>query len=100
MTADRVARIREKLEAAFRPDVLEVVDESHLHAGHPGAASGLGHFRVQIVSDRFANVSTLERHRLVYHALGSMMQTDIHALSVTARTPDDYGRARFGMHDE
>ena len=69
---------------AFAPSELEVVDESHLHAGHPGARDGRGHYRVTIVSGRFAGRSRLERHRMVFAALGSLMETDIHALSVTA----------------
>jgi BolA family transcriptional regulator, general stress-responsive regulator len=87
MTADRVARIRSLLQAAFEPEELEVVDESHLHVGHPGAATGMGHFRVRLVSQRFAGVKTLERHRMVYDALADLMKTDIHALSVTALVP-------------
>lgn len=69
---------------AFAPTELEVVDESHLHAGHPGARDGRGHYRVTIVSPRFAGRSRIERHRMVFAALGSLMDTDIHALSVTA----------------
>jgi len=89
MTADRVAQIRERLQAAFEPDALEIVDESHRHVGHAGARDGRGHFRVHIVSDRFAGARTLARHRMVYAALGSLMQTDIHALSVTALEPNE-----------
>ena len=88
MTADRVALIRERLEQAFAPDELDVIDDSHLHAGHAGAKDGRGHFRVRIVSRRFAGAKTLERHRMVYAALGSLMQTDIHALSVDAHSTD------------
>lgn len=84
MTAERVAEIRTRLQAAFEPEALEVVDESHKHVGHPGAATGMGHFRVLLVSPCFAGVSPLERHRMVYDALGDLMKTDIHALSLTA----------------
>ena len=87
MTAERVARIRERLQSAFAPVELDVVDESHLHAGHAGARSGLGHFRVTIVSERFRGLNPLQCHRLVYEAMGSMMTTDIHALSVRATAP-------------
>jgi BolA protein len=89
MTAARVAAIRSRLEASFEPLELEVVDDSHRHAGHAGASDGRGHFRVRIVSQRFASKKTLERHRLVYAALGSLMQSDIHALGVVALTPEE-----------
>jgi BolA protein len=87
MTSERVALIRSRLEEAFSPESLEIVDDSHRHAGHAGAQDGRGHFSVHIVSSRFAGTKTLERHRMIYAALGSLMQTDIHALSVTARSP-------------
>lgn len=80
--------IRTRLEQAFAPDELDIIDDSHRHAGHAGAKDGRGHFRVRIVSPRFAGTKTLERHRMVYAALGSLMQTDIHALSVDAHGPD------------
>ncbi len=88
MTADRIAMIRARLEQAFAPDELDIIDDSHRHAGHAGAKDGRGHFRVRIVSRRFAGAKTLERHRMVYAALASLMQTDIHALSVDAHSPD------------
>ncbi|HEX6996022.1 MAG TPA: BolA family protein [Gammaproteobacteria bacterium] len=84
---DRVSAIRSRLEAAFEPDVLEISDESRLHAGHAGARDGRGHFRVHIVSKKFAGTSPLERHRMVYEALEDLMKTDIHALSLTAHPP-------------
>ena len=86
---DRVARIRAALEAAFAPSSLDVVDDSARHAGHAGARDGRGHFNVDIVSDRFAGQAPLARHRAVYAALGEMMATDIHALSIQARTPGE-----------
>jgi BolA family transcriptional regulator, general stress-responsive regulator len=89
MTAERVAQIRERLQTAFAPDQLEIVDDSHRHAGHAGAKDGRGHFQVRILSQRFSGKRTVERHRMVYAALGSMMQTDIHALGVTALSPED-----------
>jgi len=76
--------IRERLESQLQPDELDVVDESHLHVGHPGARDGRGHFRVRIVSDVFAGLPRLARHRRVYAALGDLMQTDIHALNIEA----------------
>jgi BolA protein len=87
MNIDRVAAIREKLEAALAPTALEIVDDSKRHAGHAGARDGRGHFNVSIVSERFAGAKRLERHRMIYAALGDLMQTDIHALSVVALTP-------------
>jgi BolA protein len=89
VTAARLATIRNRLEAAFEPDELDVVDDSSRHAGHMGARDGRGHFQVRIVSRRFASKRPLERHRLVYAALGTLMQTDIHALAVTALTPEE-----------
>jgi len=87
----RVERIRAALEAAFAPSRLEVEDDSHRHAGHAGARDGRGHFNVLIVSQAFAGKAPLARHRAVYAALGDMMQADIHALSIQARTPTEAG---------
>lgn len=86
MTTDRVQLIRERLTAAFEPEILDVRDNSHRHAGHPGAREGKGHFAVTIVSRRFQGKSILECHRMVYEALGDLMLTDIHALQVIARS--------------
>lgn len=87
--SDRLKQIREKLSAEFQPDVCELTDESALHAGHPGAASGGGHYRLRIVSERFAGHNRLARHRLVYDCLRDMMQQEIHALAITALTPEE-----------
>ena len=84
MTAERVKTIQERLAAEFSPSHIQVKDQSHLHAGHAGARDGLGHFEVTIVSDAFEGRSRIERHRLIYAALGSLMQTDIHALKINA----------------
>ena len=86
---DRRARIEAKLRDALDAQHVEVVDESHMHAGHAGAREGGGHFRVRIVSARFAGLSRLKRHRIVYDALGSEMGGAIHALAVRALTPDE-----------
>ena len=86
---NRVERIRALLEAALSPQSLEVVDDSARHAGHAGARDGRGHFDVDVVSEAFAGLLPLARHRKVYAALGEMMQTDIHALSIRARTPQE-----------
>ena len=87
----RLDRIRYRLAEALAPTVLEVVDESHKHVGHEGARDGRGHFAVSIVSAAFAGDAPLARHRRVYAALGEMMQTDIHALSIRAKTPQEAG---------
>ena len=83
---NRVAAIREALQRAFAPTVLEIRDDSQRHAGHAGARDGRGHFDVTIASDAFAGMSMLARHRAVYAALGDLMTTDIHALSIQACT--------------
>lgn len=88
----RVERIRVALQAELAPTALDVIDESHKHAGHAGARDGRGHFAVNIVSDAFTGLAPLARHRLVYAALGDMMQTDLHALSIRARTPLEAAR--------
>ncbi len=84
MTADRSARIEALLTEAFSPDDLLVKDQSHLHAGHAGARDGRGHFEIIIVADAFDGRSRIESHRLIYEALGQMMASDIHALSIRA----------------
>jgi BolA protein len=82
-------KIREQL-AALEPVSLDLVDESAQHAGHAGAApGGQTHWRLSIVSPRFAGQPTLARHRMVYQALGGLMQHPIHALAITARSPDE-----------
>jgi BolA protein len=86
LATSRVARIRAAL-AALAPLELDVRDDSHRHAGHEGARDGRGHFAVDIVSDAFDGLAPLARHRRVYAAVGNMMETDIHALQVRARTP-------------
>jgi BolA protein len=83
----RVAAIRAALEQAFAPTLLEIRDDSHRHAGHAGARDGRGHFHVEIASAAFAGQSSLQRHRAIYAALGDLMATDIHALSIDARAP-------------
>ena len=88
MTASRTERLRQRLEV-LQPERVEVVDDSHRHAGHAGAADGRGHFTVLVVSKRFAGLPTLRRHRLVYDAVGDMMTTDLHALSIQALAPGE-----------
>ena len=89
MTGNRVQRIRAALEASLTPSRLEIEDQSARHAGHAGAADGRGHFAVDIESERFAGMPTAARHRLVYDAVGDLMRTDIHALSIRARAPGE-----------
>lgn len=86
MPTDRVALIRERLVAAFAPSELVIEDDSWRHAGHAGARDG-GHFSVRITSAAFAGKRPLERHRMVYDALGDAMKTEIHALQIDARAP-------------
>lgn len=76
------------LLATLQPTQIEIVDDSHKHAGHAGARDGGGHYRLKIVSAQFAGKPTLARHRMVYSALGEMMKHDIHALNITACTPE------------
>ena len=86
---DRIAEIKARLERELSPSHVDIIDESHLHAGHAGAASGAGHFNVTVVSEIFAGQSPVQRHRMVYAAIGDLMQTEIHALSINAQIPDD-----------
>ena len=81
--------IRARL-AALEPQALELVDESEMHRGHAGYREGGGtHWRLAIVSPRFAGQSTVARHRMIYQALGELMQHPIHALAITARSPEE-----------
>jgi BolA protein len=83
----REERLRQRLESRFAPALLVIEDESHLHAGHAGAAAGHSHFRVTIVAEAFRGVSPVARHRLVYAAVGDLLETDIHALAIEASPP-------------
>ena len=83
----RPERITAALKARFDDARIEIEDESHLHAGHAGAATGRGHFRLRIVSAAFAGLAPIARHRAVYAALGELRQPDLQALSIAARTP-------------
>ncbi|MDO8300985.1 BolA family transcriptional regulator [Lacisediminimonas sp.] len=85
----RVQRIQAMLEQGLQPLACEVEDESALHAGHAGAASGGGHYRVRIVAPAFAGKARLARHRLVYDCLHDLMQADIHALAIIALAPSE-----------
>lgn len=88
--SERIDRIRASLEAELTPTALEIHDDSAAHAGHAGASQhGGGHYSVLIVSSLFAGKTLVQRHQMVYRALGSLMQTDIHALIIKACTPDE-----------
>ena len=87
MSVDR-SELQRELQAALQPDELEVQDDSHLHAGHAGAREGR-HFSVRIVSARFAGLSRVARHRLVYDALHTLIPRGIHALAIDAKAPEE-----------
>ena len=96
MSDARVAAIRDRIEGTLAPCVVEVRDDSHRHVGHAGARDGRGHFHVRIVSPAFDGKAALARHRAVYAALGDLMTTDIHALSIDALTPAEAGQTPKG----
>lgn len=79
------------LQAAFTIRRLMIDDESYLHAGHAGAASGGGHFKVSIVAPEFEGLTAVARHRAVYAALNRHIPSEIHALTITALTPQEAG---------
>ena len=83
----REQRLRDRLLARFAPLELVIEDESRFHAGHAGAAGGQSHYRVRIVAEAFRGVAPIARHRLVYAAVGDMLQTGIHALAIDASRP-------------
>lgn len=85
---NRLEQIRERL-AVLHPLQIELADDSHLHAGHAGVRDGGGHYRLRIVSAQFIGKSTVARHRMIYSALGEMMKQGIHALNITACTPEN-----------
>ena len=88
--ADRPAALLALLETRFGAGQARVIDDSHHHAGH-ASAGGAGHFRVEVLSEEFAGLKTLARHRLVYAAAAPLMPQDIHALSISALTPAEAG---------
>lgn len=94
-----VEQIRSALERAFTPTVLEIVDDSARHVGHPGARGG-GHFRVTLVAEAFRGRSPLERHRLVYAAVAPLMSSAVHALNIIARTPEERPTPEEGVVDD
>jgi BolA protein len=86
MSQQRVEMIRERLEKAFTPAALQIIDDSHMHAGH-ASAGGAGHFTVRISAEAFAGKMPLQRHKMVFAALDDMMPNEIHALSIEASAP-------------
>lgn len=88
LPAPDAATIEAELRAALTPLAIEVTDDSHLHAGHAGAREGR-HFSVRIISTRFAGLTRIARHRLVYDILARWLPRGIHALALTALTPDE-----------
>lgn len=84
---DRIRLITDRIQKAFFVSKLKILDNSHLHRGHIGAAAGGGHFSIQVVSDQFQNKSAIERHKMIYVALGDAMGKEIHAISINAKTP-------------
>jgi BolA protein len=88
----RIERLRARLTERFAPLELDVLDESHRHQGHAGAADGRSHFRVRIVSEAFRGLTPLARHRLVYAAVEDLLRTEIHALALEAQPPGKAAR--------
>jgi BolA protein len=88
MPAGTADRMRERL-AALEPESVEILDESGKHVGHEGAKGGGGHYQLVIVSARFDGTNRQARHRMIYEALGPMMQREIHALAIQAYAPNE-----------
>ena len=89
MTVPRETLIRQRLEQSLDPLELLIKDQSQLHVGHEGARDGKGHFDITIVSQAFAGVSRVKRHRMVYDALRDLLESDIHALRISAYAPSE-----------
>ena len=87
--ADPTVVLLEQRLAALEPELIQIYDESAEHAGHAGAASGGGHYQLIIVSRRFEGQARVARHRLIYQAVGDLMQRRVHALAITALTPEE-----------
>lgn len=84
--------IKQKLNTTLNPELLEILDNSADHAGHAGARKGGGHYHVTIVSSAFDDKSLVQRHQLIYQALGEMMKQEIHALGINALTPSEHSQ--------
>ncbi len=88
-TEQRMAEMRRRIEEALAPEQLSIEDEGHLHEGHEGARDGRGHFRLMVVSQALDGLNMIQKHRAIYDALGDMMKTDIHALSIDAYSSNE-----------
>lgn len=82
-------RIKQKLNEFLQPTTIEIIDDSASHAGHAGAKQGAGHYNVTIVAETFEGKTLVQRHQLIYQALGDLMKTEIHALGINAITPSE-----------
>lgn len=89
MNLARISQMETILRENFSPEFLEIIDDSHHHVGHAGAKNGAGHFTVKICSEAFMGKTLVQRHRMVYSALDSMMHSEIHALSIDATLPNN-----------
>ena len=89
MSDSRMEQMRARFEAALAPVELTLEDDSAMHAGHAGAASGGGHYNLRIVSLQFEGLKLVTRHRLVYDSVHDMMHKEIHALAITALAPSE-----------
>ena len=87
--------IKQLLNEAFNPGLLEIIDNSSAHAGHAGARSGGGHYHVTIVAEIFVGRSFVKRHQLIYNALGDMMKQQIHALGINALSPSEETKGKL-----
>ena len=94
MSAERIARLRERLERGLQPQRLDIRDDSAQHAGHAGARGGASHYTLHVTAAAFTGKPLLERHRMIYAALQDMMHTEIHALSIRADCPDEVQQPR------
>jgi BolA protein len=88
----RQAELQKRLQETLQPNDLLIKDQSHLHAGHAGATDGRSHYAIRLTAAAFEGMSRIQRHRLVYDAVGDLMETDIHALSISALTPAEADR--------
>lgn len=86
---ERIALFQSALQKQLQPTQLAIEDESHLHAGHAGAAGGAGHFRIKITANAFIDLTRVARHRLVYDALSEFIPDEIHALAIHALAPNE-----------
>jgi len=81
--------IKQKLNETLKPELIELIDNSAEHAGHAGTRNGGGHYSITIVAEAFDGKSMVQRHQLIYQALGEMMKKEIHALGINALTPSE-----------